>query len=174
MSCIKYIHYTTADLKKRLYSPTSLYRPLIAFMLMETSELLRQKLVKSRTALSSEEEVADTAIDLWEQMAAQIISIIGEGGFDSLYRRSVFLTQSTYPWLAAVSLQSKIDLRFTDLKISFEGQTPEQASIANSHLLITFTDILASLIGEQLTIRLLRSAWGEDPSEKPGKELQNE
>jgi hypothetical protein len=125
-------------------------------------------------AQPSKKEVADTAIDLWEQMATQIISIIGEGGFDSLYARSVSLSQSTYPWLAAVSLQSKIDLRFTDLKINFKGQTPEQASAANSLLQITFTDILASLIGEQLTIRLLRSAWGDDPSKRPGKEFQNE
>jgi hypothetical protein len=143
-------------------------------MHMETRELLRQQLVKRLMAQPSEEEVADTAIDLWEQMATQIISIIGEGGFDSLYLRSVSLTQSTYPWLAAVLPQSKTDQRFKDLQISFEGQTPEQAKAANSLLLITFTDILASLIGEQLTIRLLRSAWEEDPSEKPGKELQNE
>ena len=166
--------YTKAVLKQRLYSPTSLYRPLIAFMLMETSDLLRQQLIKHRMAQPSEKEVADTAIDLWEKIATQIISIIGEEGFDSLYARSVSLTRSTYPWFAAVLPRSKIDQRFTDLKISFEGQTPEQASIANSQLLITFTDILASLIGEQLTIRLLRLAWGEDPFEKPGKELQNE
>ena len=174
MSCIKSINYTTPDLKQRLDSPTSLYRPLIAFMLMETSELLRQQLVKRRMAQPTEEEVVVTAIDLWEKIATQIISIIGEGGFDSLYLRNVSLTQSTYPWLAAVLPQAKIDQRFTDLKISFEGQTPEQASAANSQLLITFTDILATLIGEQLTIRLLRSAWGDDPSERPGKEFQNE
>ena len=61
-------------------------------MHMETRELLRQQLVKRRMAPPSEEEVADTAIDLWEQIATQIISIIGEGGFDSLYLRSVSLT----------------------------------------------------------------------------------
>jgi hypothetical protein len=141
---------------------------------MEASELLRQQLVKRRMSQPTEEEFAVTAIDLWEQMATQIISIIGEGGFDSLYLRSVFVVQSTYPWLATVSLQSKIGQRFTDLKISFEGQSFEQASAANSLLLITFTDILASLIGEQLTIRILRSAWGDSPSKMPGKEFQNE
>jgi hypothetical protein len=143
-------------------------------MHMETSELLRQQLVKRRMSQPTEEEVAVTAIDLWEKISTQIISIIGEGGFDSLYMRSVCLTQSTYPWLAAVSLPPQADHRFEKLKISFEGQTPEQAKAANSLLLITFTDILASLIGEQLTIRLLRSALGEDPSERPGKEFQNE
>ena len=141
---------------------------------METSKLLRQQLVKRQMALPSEEEVADTAIDLWEQIATQIISIISEGGFDSLYLRSVFLTRSTYLWLAVVLPQSKTDQRFKDLQISFEGQTLEQAKAANSLLLITFTDILASLIGEQLTIRILRSAWGDSPSKMPGKEFQNE
>ena len=143
-------------------------------MHMETRELLRQQLVKRLMAQPSEEEVADTAIDLWEQIATQIISIIGEGGFDSLYLRSVSLTQSTYPWLAAVLPQSKTDQRFKDLQISFEGQTPEQASAANSLLLITFTDILASLIGEQLTIRILHSAWDDSFSKIPSKEFQNE
>jgi len=67
--------------------------------------------------------------------------------------------------------------------MSLEGQTPAQVSDANSLLLITFTDILAALIGEQLTTRILRSAWGIDISgkaddEKPlsghPKEFKNE
>lgn len=44
--------------------------------------------------------------------------------------------------------------------MSLEGQAPAQASEANSLLMITFTDILASLIGEQLTTSILRLAWG--------------
>jgi hypothetical protein len=38
------------------------------------------------------ESVADAAVMLWEQMASKIISIVGEGGFNSLYARSVFLS----------------------------------------------------------------------------------
>ena len=142
-------------------------------LIMETSDILRQQIIKSLIAQPTE-KVADAAINLWEQLAPQIISIVGEGGFNSLYARSVFLTQPMFPWLAAVSLSPQTDHRFAELIISFEGQTPEQAKAANSLLLITFIDILASLIGEQLTIRILRSAWGDGPFEKPGKELQNE
>jgi hypothetical protein len=46
--------------------------------------------------------------------------------------------------------------------MSLEGQTPAQASEANRLLLITFTDILAALIGEQLTTSILRLAWGSE------------
>jgi len=122
-----------------------------------TSDLLRQQIVKRRMAQPTE-EVADAAINLWEHLATQIISIVGEGGFNSIYARSVFLTQSTFPWLAADSLSPQTDHRFAELKISLEGQTPEQTNAGNSLLLITFTDILASLIGEQLTSLILRSA----------------
>lgn len=140
---------------------------------MATSDVLRYQIINSLVAQHTE-KVADAAIDLWAQMATQIISIIGEGGFNSLYGRSVFLTRSTFPWLAAGLLPPQADQRFAGLKMSLEGRTPAQASEANSLLLITFTDILASLIGEQLTTSILRSAWGDDASELAGGEFKNE
>ncbi|MDO9049550.1 MAG: hypothetical protein Q7U66_17670 [Methylobacter sp.] len=140
---------------------------------METSELLRHRIIKNLVA-QHPEKAADAAINLWEQMATQIISIVGEGGFNALYARSVFLTQSTFYWLAVSSLSAQADYRFAELKMSFEGQTPVQVGEANSLLLINFTDILASLIGEQLTTSILHSAWGFDASNRAGKEFKNE
>ena len=113
---------------------------------MDNCDLLRQQIVKCYMA-KPDEEFQNAAIDSWDRIATQIITVVGEGGFNSLYARSVFLTQPTFPWLAAVSLPPQADYRFAKLKISFEGQTLEQAKAANSLLLITFTDILASLIG---------------------------
>ncbi len=140
---------------------------------MATSALLRHQKINSLMAQPTE-KVADAAIDLWEQMATQIISIVGEGGFNSLYARSVFLAQSSFPWLTAAALSSQHDHRFAQLKTSLAEQTPAQASAANSLLLITFTDILATLIGEPLTTSILRSAWGNDASDSAGKEFTNE
>jgi len=121
------------------------------------------------------EKIADAAILLWEQMATQIISIVGENGFNSLYARSLFITHASYPWLAIDSATAQPDHRFAGLKVSFEGQTLAQASEANSLLLLNFTDILASLIGEQLTISILRSAWGsKELLAGHPKELKNE
>lgn len=140
---------------------------------MATSDVLRHQIINSLVAQHTE-KVADAAIDLWGQMATQIISIIGEGGFNSLYGRSVFLTRSKFPWLAAGPLPPQADQRFAGLKMSLEGRTPAQAREANSLLLITFTDVLASLIGEQLTTSILRSAWGDDASELAGREFKNE
>ena len=137
---------------------------------METTAFDRHKLIKSLIMAQESEKVADASIILWEQMAEQIISIVGEGGFNSLYARSLFLTQSAFPWLAAGLLPQQTEHRFAALRQSLEGQTPAQAGEANSRLLITFTDILTSLIGEELTSSILRSAWDN----RPGMEFNND
>ncbi len=107
-------------------------------------------------------------------MAAQIISIVGEDGFNSLYARSVFLAQPTFPWLTASALSQPDDQRFAELKKGLEGQTPSQAREANSLLLLTFTGILAALIGEPLTTRILCAAWGDGASTSTSKEFKHE
>lgn len=140
---------------------------------MEPRDQLRHQLIEGLMAPHTE-NVADAAIDLWKQMATQIISIVGEGGFNSLYARSVYLVQPKFPWLAANSLSPQTDQRFAELKKRLEGQTPLQAREANSLLLLTFTGILAALIGEPLTTRILRSAWGNDASYSTSKESKND
>jgi hypothetical protein len=138
---------------------------------MEAINSLRNQLIKSVIALHAEKDTAGASIYLWEQMAFRVISIVGEGGFNSLYARSLFLSQSTFPWLSAASLSAQTDSRFAELKTSFATQTPVRVNEANTLLLITLTDIMASIIGEQLTMGILRSAWGGDALDNVSKEL---
>jgi hypothetical protein len=140
---------------------------------METDELPRHKLIRSSTAQEAE-KVVDSAIDLWERLAIQVTAIIGQKGFTSLYERSVFLVQPTFRWLVPCPTLSKSDHQFEKLKLSFEGQNPAQAREANNRLMVTFTDILASLIGEQLTVRILRAAWGEDAWDNSVEDSKND
>lgn len=141
---------------------------------MATNDLPRHQLIKSLMT-SHTEKVADVAIHLWELMAAQIITIVGEDGFNSLYARSIFLSKSTFPWLEANPARPpQTDHRFAELKMSLEGQTPAQAREANSLLLITFTGVLASLIGERLTTNILYLAWGADISNRLGRGVKDE
>lgn len=139
---------------------------------MDAKDLSRHQIIIGLTEHHTE-KVADNMIVLWEQMATQIIAIIGESGFSSLYARSLFLTASYHPWLASGSLSLQTGQRFLKLNIDLKGQTPAQAMAGSRLLLITFTDILASLIGEQLTMRILQSAWGQGTQGPIGKEVNN-
>ena len=137
---------------------------------METSQLLRHQTIQ-RHLLQHTENGEDAVTHLWEPMSVQIIAIVGEGGFNSLYARTLSLSKSSFPWLATSPLPAKNYQRFTELKMSLEGQTTAQMREANKLLLITFTDILASLIGEQLTTRILELAWDTGTAVKTDKEL---
>lgn len=140
---------------------------------MEGSVLLRQQII-ARLMARQPENIADAAMDLWEKLAGEIISVVGEAGFNSLYERSVHLAQPTFPWLPPSSSPLQAQNRFAELRTRLADQTPADAHAANSLLLTAFTDILASLIGEQLTANILRSAWGDLASVTSAKELDHE
>lgn len=132
---------------------------------------LRQLIIE--LAEPDAEKMVGTAIDRWELIATQIILIIGEGGFNSLYERSVILTQLTFPWLLNCGLPLSADHRFIALGTCLAGQPTALASAANCLLLANFTGILESLIGAQLTTHIFRSALQETPIPIE-KELSNE
>ena len=136
---------------------------------MQTSQL-RQQMIQ-RQLLQYSENGEDVVTHLWEPMSVQIIAIVGEGGFNSLYARTLSLNKSVFPWLATSPLPLKNYQRFTELKMSLEGQTTAQRYEAHNLLLITFTDILASLIGEHLTSRILDLAWDTGTTLKTDKEF---
>jgi len=117
------------------------------------------------------EAILSVTVNLWERLASELISIIGEGGFQSLYSRSVHLTSASFPWIVHSHPWQRTDSQFENLKISFEGRDFSETSAASIALLVTFIDILAILIGELLTTSILRSAWGDDALDIAGKEL---
>ena len=140
---------------------------------METSDLQRHQTIKRLTTQPTD-KVADAAIFLWEQMAIHIIAIVGDGGFNALYARSLFLTKPHHPWLTGRAQAVQTGSWLEELKNDFEGKTPAQIREANALLLKTFTDILVSLIGEPLTTRILNSAWSDIAQDGITKEFKNE
>ena len=110
-------------------------------------------------------------MELWPPLASELVSIIGENGFKSLFNRSIYLTCQTYPWLASGGQQSP-KLQFAELHACFHGQNTSEANAANHTLLAIFTNTLATLIGEPLTITILNSAWKDATSDVSGEELQ--
>ena len=115
--------------------------------------------------------VADASIDLWERLAARLVSIIGEGGFQTLYGRSLRLTGATFPWVAAIPPWPQANARFAGLRKALEERDSADVSEASILLLVTFIDILTLLIGELLTASILSSAWGDNAFDTADKDL---
>lgn len=138
---------------------------------METTEPTRGQLIES-ALINHPEPVANATLHLWEQLAPPLILIIGEGGFNPLYMRSLRMVSRQHPWMASEPTKSALQERFTDLQTRLQGQDATQARLGSLALFTIFLDVLDSLIGEELTSYLLHSAWRKKSSDTPAKDFQ--
>jgi hypothetical protein len=101
--------------------------------------------------------VAQAAAFTWREIHTVLSPVIGPGGVTALYQRSLYLTRTAHPCLAAVREDPLRPAEFTALQTALSQQTSANAAAANGALLQTFCDLLTNLIGASLTDRLLRS-----------------
>ena len=111
-------------------------------------------------------QIADAAVAVWDAIDNALSPVIGRRGSAALFQRSLHLAREGYPWLGAASTKAAEDDEFAALRVALALQTPEHAAAAHDSMLQTFLALLADLIGESLTLRLLRDAW-ELPSNGP-------
>ncbi|MBC7445248.1 MAG: hypothetical protein H7273_07225 [Polaromonas sp.] len=137
---------------------------------MESITNSRQQLLHAALARQPADGLK-TTLRLWEQLAPELISIIGEGGFQPLYARSVRLAGKNHPWLLPCAVKPVADNRFADLAACLQTQDILDVQQASLDLFTIFLDLLVSLIGEKLTTHLLHSAWSHKITETSAKDL---
>jgi hypothetical protein len=108
--------------------------------------------------------VSSRIISLWQDIAASFSPIVGQRGFTALLRRVLSISHVQFPWLAAALTESPAD-ELQGLRGVLAGQSSTDATRANAAMLRNFLDLLASLIGTELTERLLRKALENHSSE---------
>jgi hypothetical protein len=115
--------------------------------------------------------VAEANLSTWHQVVAQLAPVIGARGVDVLVGRSLHLTRARLSWFA-LALD---DANKTDTLESFQERLRERdtavATEASFVLLVQFTELLATLIGEPLTDRLLSPVWTPQPVYENEKEI---
>jgi len=94
----------------------------------------------------------------WQTMAAQLEPVIGARGVSVLLNRALYLTVKSYPWMKPTNAQEAADA-MENLRLRFADRSALEAAEAGCALLVTFTELLSSLIGESLTERLLACVW---------------
>lgn len=127
----------------------------------DTRALLAKTLLALGSETKSAEQTADLAMQIWLGMAGALSPIVGQRGVAALYKRSLQLACGEFVWL--VSVRDEVDHvpEFTGLRAALAQQTSPVAAEANLALLVTFHDLLTSLIGRSLTDRLLQSVWDQ-------------
>jgi hypothetical protein len=108
-------------------------------------------------------QVADAAIAVWQAIDRALSPVIGQRGSAALVERSMHLVRESYPWLGRAGDAAAERDEFAALRAALAQQAPGHAAAAHDSMLQTFLSLLADLIGESLTQRLLRNVW-EPPS----------
>jgi hypothetical protein len=87
---------------------------------------------------------------------------VDAAGVAAIYTRSLHLVQRQFPGLASGRESDQSDGPFVRVQQSLALQQSAVASEAAVALFTTVGELLASFIGEPLTMRLLREAWPAD------------
>jgi hypothetical protein len=103
--------------------------------------------------------MAEATVHVCGDVAARLAVVLGERGVGVLFRRSVHLATAQFPWLAMGGEDGPADVVFARLGEVLARQERTVAAEASYALLVTFTELLATLIGESLTETLLSSVW---------------
>ncbi len=129
---------------------------------MENNKNARHELIRKAVGDSPgirHADVVDHATHVWADLAAHLTPLIGEAGFCALYGRAARLAAPADPWPTAANGARSVKVLLLSLKNNLASIAPEHTAAANFTLLDSFTKLLAGLIGDGLTTRLLKSAW---------------
>jgi hypothetical protein len=109
-------------------------------------------------------QVAQAAVVAWTAVDRALSPIIGARGMAALYKRSLHLALTEYPWLAVAYEDALQPGDFASLRVALSQQAATNAAAAHDAMLQTFEDLLNNLIGRSLTRRLLQAVWDHPSS----------
>ncbi|VVN39776.1 hypothetical protein PS662_05388 [Pseudomonas fluorescens] len=115
--------------------------------------------------------IAQAIVSTLQAMDAALTPIIGVQGVAALYRRSLHLCASKHPRLAGIcnDVQSAPDP--TDLNSVLVAQSETDGWYFGEALLMTYYELLTTLIGPSLTAHLLRDVWELSLSNTPSQDI---
>ena len=140
---------------------------------MEPTSLRREKLTRilEREAGNTENIVA-ASIAMWGQVSLPLARMIGRMGVASLFERCVSLQAMKKPWLPYGHAAVLDDSLYTSVWESIRQQPPEVALATCIGIFSCFFELVSTLIGERLTMRVFLTGIPHDPDEPKDPEVQ--
>jgi hypothetical protein len=139
---------------------------------MPDSAAARHRLIDavlSQAASGDSHAVGGATRDALASFSVELVALIGQRGVRSLYDRSLHLASARYAWLPPLA-GAPSDEPFIDMQRTLAEHSADEALGAAAAVLIELTSLLAALIGEALTERLMRTAWKQYAQDYPSAE----
>ncbi len=131
--------------------------------------IIQQALGSGNATGASSVVVAAASVRALGALFAELEPLVGVQGSRAMYARCLHLTRTSFQWPVSDDLVPRnelLDVVHDHLAV----RSPADARRAAEALLDAFGNLLVSLIGEALTLRLLQSAWGDPAAGTPSLE----
>lgn len=121
-------------------------------------DIIRQALAAEANNEADAKAAAKATVAALQSLFAELEPLLGGRAMRALYGRSLYLARSSFaePLGMPIAGQHFLEPLHTDLA----SRKPEDARQASETLLVTFSDLLITFLGESIALRALRSAWG--------------
>jgi hypothetical protein len=124
-----------------------------------TVEAAIRRAIAAGLATDDSRLAAAVLAGLYQALAGHLEPLVGTAGVRAIYGRSVHLATSEVPWIAAAADLQNGASAVDALRGCLADQHPSAATVGARILLVSFVELLARLIGEGLTTRLMAQAW---------------
>jgi hypothetical protein len=116
--------------------------------------------------------IAEASINTWREVTIRLAPIIGGGGVDALFNRSLTIAARAHPWLSHAKGSNDCATPADRFRTNLETRDASSALEASAVVMGVFYQMLETLIGELLTERLLGSIWGHSDKSVQKEPLQ--
>jgi len=110
---------------------------------------------------NSPQTISVVALLVDEKLRAHLATLMGNVGFRALLSRALVLTNAEVPWLRAVHVKG--DGSLEGLEELSAQVDPDECFKGSIELLAQLLGLLGTLIGENLTLRLVHEIWPKLP-----------
>ncbi len=124
-------------------------------MLRQIAHRLMTQQVRTR---HDADELASAAVNVYATLLNTLSPLLGDIGSSALLRRSLKLTEATYPCYTEVRVADQDGL-LNAVGACLRKQPLDVAWDASVAVLTAYIELLATFIGERLTWQLLHEAW---------------
>lgn len=131
--------------------------------LMEPSSLRREKITRIlQQDAGNTQSIVAASMGIWEQVSLPLARMIGRLGVASLFERCVSLQAVKHSWLPYGNKAVLDDSLYTGVWESIRQQPPDVALATSIEIFSCFFELLSTLIGERLTMRVFLTGIPDD------------
>jgi hypothetical protein len=112
--------------------------------------------IGERDGLDAELEAAELVC---RKLSRRLAKLVTPAGCRAVLARGLHLARAEFPFLEGVRVGSSPEVCLEGLRESAEGVEPVQARAGLALALASVVGLLATFIGDELTLRLVRDVW---------------